>query len=591
MKKKLVSMIVSMILIASMGAGLLSGCGKAEQGGDNQAAESTQDNQTADNQTGNTQNEASVEEVITLQVFSMASNSFGLQDNSYWADILKRDLGIQIELLPAGDEANSKLATLMASGSLPDIVLFKDNIAYVTDAIEAGMLVNLDEHMDTLPNIAANAPMALEYMREKASDGTGFAFAVPTGVTNQTNRIGSVTGPYLRWDLYKELGSPKLNDIEDYLPVLQQMLEIEPTNPDGQVNYGISIFKDWDGNVSWPVRILCEMYGVTQDGLGFSEVNFNTGEISSIYDDDSYFKRAIKFFNTANQMGLMDPDMITDTFDDYVEKANAGRSMFQLLSWTSWAYETEETRNSMRSYKGVFFDNEKMMISSPTYVGGANGNLWLGVSSQSAHIEKALEFIDYMYNYDALWELAWGEQGIAWDLNAQGKPYRTELGWEMRNNNLPFENGGLIGEGLNLMNIYGLPWSVVHPTYGVRMDELDWEKGEGAPADYTVDVDWRETMGALDDVDYGYKNNLYVERPLMMPIPPFPDELQAILDQVSAENKTYTYQMIVAATDAEFEALWDELVERAEGMGAEQVNKWVVEQYKLNAREGSKYMY
>ena len=45
------------------------------------------------------------EDIVTLQVFSMQSNTSGLQDNSYWAEILRRDLGIQIELMPAGDQA------------------------------------------------------------------------------------------------------------------------------------------------------------------------------------------------------------------------------------------------------------------------------------------------------------------------------------------------------------------------------------------------------------------------------------------------------------------------------------------------------
>jgi hypothetical protein len=44
-------------------------------------------------------------ELVTLDVFSMRATTSGLQDNSYWADILKRDLNVQLNLLPAGDEA------------------------------------------------------------------------------------------------------------------------------------------------------------------------------------------------------------------------------------------------------------------------------------------------------------------------------------------------------------------------------------------------------------------------------------------------------------------------------------------------------
>ena len=586
MKKRFLAVLLGGIMLA----GSFAGCGS---NANNNAA---QTNAPAATATANTATQAPAvveteapEELVTLQVFSMPSNTSGLQDNSYWAEILRNDLNVQIELLPAGDEAQAKLSTLMASKSLPDIVVFKDNVTFVTDAIEAGLIINLDEHMDALPNVAANAKNALQLMRDSASRDTGAAYAVPTGVTDQVNGVGEAGGPYLRWDLYTQLGMPKLTDIEDYLPVLADMIALEPTNPAGQPNYGMTIFDDWDGNVSWPVRMITEMYGVTQDGLGFVERNHATNTMTSIYDDASYFKRAIKFFYSANQLGLMDPDLITDGWDDYVEKVNAGRSMFQLLSWTSWAYETDETRESMRSYKGTWFDNAKVILGAPTYTGGANGNSWYAISSSSKNTDKALAFLDYMYNADSLWTLAWGEQGTAWDVNADG-PYRTAAGWDMKNNNLPFANGGTIGEGLNVINAYGIPWSAVNPTYGKRMDELDWNKTAEAPAVSAVETDWSAVMNARDGVDYLMQHNMYATPPYVPALPAFPDDLQAIVDQVSGENKVATYKMIVAANDAEFDALWAGLVETAMGIGADQVNEWVISNYNTNLAEGAKYM-
>jgi len=580
MKKRLLAVLLGGIMLIGSMAGCTNG---------NEPANTTDPTQTADAGAEATPELVTEAELTTLQVFSMTSNTSGLQDKSYWADILKDKLGVQVELLPTGDEADAKLSALMASRSLPDLVVFNDNITYVTNAIEAGLIINLDEHQDALPNVFANAANALQLMRDKASNGTDAAYGVPTGVTDQVNGVGEAGGPYLRWDLYTQLGMPQFQEIEDYLPVLADMLALEPTNPAGQTNYGMTIFDDWDGNVSWPVRMITEMYGVTQDGLGFMERNHANNTMTSIYDDASYFKRAIKFYYSANQMGLMDPDLITDGWDDYVEKVNAGRSMFQLLSWTSWAYETEETRNTMRSYKGTWFDSAKVILGAPTYTGGANGNSWYSISSTSKNTDKALAFLDFMYSYDGLWELAWGEQGVAWDMGADG-PYRTATGWDMKNNNLPFENGGTIGEGLNVINAYGIPWSAVNPTYGRRMDELDWVKTEDAPADYAVDVDWSEKMNARDGVDYLIQNNMYTTPPYAPALPSFPDDLQAIVDQLSAENKVSTYKMIVAADDAEFDALWADLVNTAQSLGADEVNAWVEENYNANLAEGAKYM-
>ncbi len=46
-------------------------------------------------------------------------------------------------------------------------------------------------------------------------------------------------GHYLRWDLYKEAGYPKLENYdEDLLDVLEQMVALEPETADGQKTYG-----------------------------------------------------------------------------------------------------------------------------------------------------------------------------------------------------------------------------------------------------------------------------------------------------------------------------------------------------------------
>ena len=67
----------------------------------------------------------------------------------------------------------------MVSGDLPDVVIFKDDYKYVTNAIEANLLVNLDEHQDALPNAYANAINGIEYFRDNVSLNTGVAYAIP----------------------------------------------------------------------------------------------------------------------------------------------------------------------------------------------------------------------------------------------------------------------------------------------------------------------------------------------------------------------------------------------------------------------------
>ena len=57
----------------------------------------------------------------------------------------------------------------------------------------------------------------------------------------------------VRYDLYKQIGSPEINELEDYVDVLKQMKEVCPTSDSGKETYGVSLFKDW-------VLALCHMF-------------------------------------------------------------------------------------------------------------------------------------------------------------------------------------------------------------------------------------------------------------------------------------------------------------------------------------------
>ena len=59
----------------------------------------------------------------------------------------------------------------------------------------------------------------------------------PVGIFSY-DPLKSQVAPYIRWDLYKKLGYPKIDSIDDYIPILQKMMELEPTNAEGKKNYG-----------------------------------------------------------------------------------------------------------------------------------------------------------------------------------------------------------------------------------------------------------------------------------------------------------------------------------------------------------------
>jgi putative aldouronate transport system substrate-binding protein len=246
-------------------------------------------------------------ELVTLTAFIMqsVSSNFGLEED-WMAEIMKDELKIQIEFAPTGDAVEQKLQAMMASGDLTDIVGFKEHKQGIA-AVDAKMLLNLEEYKDIMPNIFDNDMMkyAVKYSRNELSSGSGNMYIIPTavgplGATKDTN-----WKPMLMWDQYKQVGMPEINTLEDYLTVTKQMQDIYPVNEAGEKVYGFTLFSDWDSLTALQVSTLSFLYGIDTEYVSpLMEAHVTNHTINSVLDEDSFYKRALKFYFQANQMGL-----------------------------------------------------------------------------------------------------------------------------------------------------------------------------------------------------------------------------------------------------------------------------------------------
>jgi hypothetical protein len=453
------------------------------------------------------------------------------------------------------------------------------------------MTINLDNYKDKLPSVFANGGAMLQYMRDNVSDGTGRLNFVRTHVGNISNtRGGNNMGPYLRWDYYKELGMPVITEFEDYLPVLKAMVDRHPFTEYGQKVYGLSAWSDWDGGMSMGVStFLSSFYGWT--GVGkYAEVDLKTGAFRSTLDDTSYYKRGLKFHFTANQMGILDPDSITQGWATYLEKGTAGRVLFGWQTYGLGNFNTSERAAVGIGGKLVPFKNQRSYdAGAPNYVGG---QAYMGISKKTKNLEKALAFLDYYYSYDGNWQLYNGRKGVAWDLDENGAPYRTALGWQIFNGSAEFPNGGRINSGAYISTQEpALPPYSIHPVYQGRLDGLDWVKKDFAPKDSALDADWKQVMNAEDDRDYLLKNNMIAEVPFAPMPTDVPEDIQVLAQRIGQVVQPASWKMIYARDEAEFNALWADMVSQAKALGVDRVNQWYMDAYNTAKANGAKYMY
>lgn len=85
----------------------------------------------------------------------------------------------------------------------------------------------------------------------------------------------------------------------------------------------------------------------------------------------------------ANQMGLVDPDSMTQRFSDYTQKATDGRILFGLGDWGTTF--TKEQQEKGEGFRYIATENEKILLSPIQETGKG----WsVGVSKATKYPEK-----------------------------------------------------------------------------------------------------------------------------------------------------------------------------------------------------------
>ncbi len=536
---------------------------------------------------------------LKLTVFSTTANYAGEQ-TGWFAKVIKEKFNISLNIIASNlDGGDTKIAAMMASGDLGDIIVFGDDKNHYPNAIKGHLL--LDWTKDGLldkygKNITANFPKAIEKAKAAFGDGSavyGIGNNVAANPKGPSEGKEMTWGPDLRWDLYQQVGAPEINSPEDYLPVLKQMQELEPKNEQGKKTYAFSIWADWDGNYKMTIaKQFANMYGYDEIPDTAVYVKADEDKYYDFLSDDSWYMKSLKLYFDANQMGLVDPDSLTQKFDDVVAKYKDGRLLFSWFPWLGAAnYNTPERVAEGKGFALVPFKDE-LMYSTGFNIYGGNGIIAIGAKAQDP--ARIMEFLDWMYSPEGAMLSAGsgtavpnGPKGLTWDINADGKPYITDFGWkafsDQQNTKIPEEYGG--GDfyyGQNQMNFSFVVPAMVDPETGEPYDHNLWETSiKRNPS--KLDQDWREKTGVLTAKEYFVKNNKIAvaaqgftgKPPLMMD-----QALQQKNKQIGTIIQQYSWRMVFAKDQAEYDKLKKEMLDKVHGLGYDEVLAFSIEKAK-----------
>lgn len=512
------------------------------------------------------------EETVTLEVYTQLANYSGEQIG-WFGEVMLEKFNVKLNIINEGDGV---FATRMVSGNLGDLVVFGDDTADYLQAIEAGLLFDWEEDnvlADYGPYILEHMPDALEKNKAISSEAgdTIYGFGHNVG-TSADDYEPFFYRPDIRWDLYAELGYPEVNTMEDFIPLLQDMVELEPTSDTGAKTYGVSLFSDWDGDMVMFVKAMGALYGYDEFGVGL--YNVDTQEYEGALEEGGMYLRALKFYNDLHQLGLLNPDSMTQTFTDMSEDFQTGAAFFNIFDYMgSGLYNTTEHLAEGKAMLPLAANDQKNLAYGLNIYG--NNRVWT-IGNNTDYPELVMAIINWLSTPEGTLVMNWGPKGVTWDYDENGDTYMTDFGLEvMADGTIDMIDGytGTFEDGTSKIN--NLTWSLaaVNPdsASGETYTYTLWESFKSREVS-EVEQGWRDHTGALDVNEYlANGDHLSISVGTTYSGGTKSNELTTIWNQVTETVRNGSWQAIYANSDAEYDAIVEQMREDAIAYGYEEV--------------------
>ena len=517
------------------------------------------------------------DEPITLTVFSQLANYSGEQ-TGWSADILLDKFNVVLNIVP---DLNGTLQTRMEGGDLGDIVVWGSDGEDYTNAISAGLLYDWNEDdllADYGPYILENMSNALEKNASISPDGKTYGFGHAVATSSEDHQSFFYTWD-IRWDLYKELGYPEVNTLDDLVDVFKAMKEICPTDDNGNPMYAASLWPDWDGDMVMYVKSTATaFYGYDEFGVGLYDPA--TGEYHDCLEEDGPYLEALHFYNQLYQNGLLDPDSMTATYDSANEKVQSGGTMFSIFNYSGClAYNTPEHMSEGKMMCSLTPSGASPIVYGMDTMGG--NRIW-SIGAKTEYPELCMEIINYLCTPEGRMVMEYGPQGVTWDYDEEGNTYFTDLGKLCRSDlETSMEEAGYAGTFHDgQLQINNVTWALdaLNPdSNGERYNYQYWASNQ-TEAEYDIEQDWRDFTGCSTTDEYMESGNYTVSPATSYVASAKSDEFKTKWSQTTNCIVTYSWNAIYAESDEEYEAIVAEMIEKANEYYYDECVQWSLDE-------------
>lgn len=575
--------LISLLCAGAMTASLLAGCGSSSESADSSAASGSEKGTETTAEADSTDSTASDGDTMTIEIFDVAANYQGVQ-TGWFAKVVKDRFNIELNIIAPQVAGDAIYQTRSSSGNLGDILILESG--QFKECIDAGLIKDISADIWNYSNLADYKDQIDVLNNGLEGNDNGATYGIPTEMLSTSPTSYSqdtiYSSPLLRWDLYKELGTPDIADLDGLLDVLEQMMEKHPTNDAGDACYAMSLWPDWDGGDGMlgiaNVVQLTTWYGEKIKGSAILKPD---GTFIPLTDKNGTYYKILKFLYEANQRGLVDPDSATQDWNSACAKMSAGQVY---LMWYSWQTGFWNSTERLKDGKGFIFTpvaDQEYYADADVYYG--SGRVWaVGSQVDDEKYAKIMEFLDWYASPEGLMFQHAGIEGFNYEVGEDGKFTQINSNALMDNLNVPEEwGGGGYSDGNNAINQWIVNANSINPLTGETYVVTYWSSYK---EETLTDMkrEWRERFDAEEPADYMKKNNKLVISPnVSVSLPVDTTDIAVIRNQCNETICDYSWRMIYASDDANFDALWDEMSKTLDGYGFQDLVKFDTDKYQI----------
>ncbi|MBD2868715.1 extracellular solute-binding protein [Paenibacillus arenilitoris] len=407
MAKKISGLLVVMAMVVALISACSGGNNGVNGGGNAATPEESANAPGAAEQYGDTGGLALplVDEPTTITW--MHAGNVTITDDMLVVKEIEKRTGIKVEFQTYSPQTyEDKLRVIVASGKLPDIFNGLKS-AELKDIGKQGGVVNINEHMDSLPNFKKLYGEENDWVFKSFGDQEGNLYSWPIYRLNREVNHGFM----YRKDIFDKHGIKPWTNTEEFYQALKKLKELYPDSYPYASKNTEWIFRDW--SYGWGI-------GGSQYPAYYDEKD-GAWKFAAVQPEH---KEMLDFMKKLYNEGLMDPEFLTDTQDSWTSKMTTDKAF---VTW-DWIGRLDLFYNQVKETMPDFNLRYALPIGPTGHVRTLPEISDFGVAvADNKNKEAALKLLDYLTSPSGSELITVGVEGVNFEWGEDGFPVYPEL--------------------------------------------------------------------------------------------------------------------------------------------------------------------